>query len=59
MQISEHLFPHLLAEHDARIERELEQRRMVAERIAEARTDEARTSARAPLTRRRRRACAG
>jgi hypothetical protein len=35
MQISEHLFPHLIAEHDARIERELEQRRVVLERLAE------------------------
>ena len=59
MQISEHLFAHLLAEHDARIARELEQRRVVLERIAEARADAGRVRDRASLTWRRRRACAG
>lgn len=35
MLISELNFPHLLAERDARLARELEQRRVIAERLTE------------------------
>ncbi|MRG59388.1 hypothetical protein GE115_05805 [Agromyces sp. CFH 90414] len=35
MFISEYAFPHLVADHDARLERELEHRRVAAERREE------------------------
>ena len=42
MLISELTFPHLLAEREARLTRELEQRRVVLERLGEAATPRAR-----------------
>ena len=42
MLISELTFPHLLAEREARLTRELEQRRVVQERLGEAATPRAR-----------------